>query len=246
MNPVSNSVSTAERERERAGMAAAATVPPGRRSRARAALGVLLAAVSVAGLSACSGSSDGGTVHTGSAAVVGADRISMATVQSQVNAFRAAAPAQGQPATAGQAQTYGQDSPGVPTAVLQFLIRSQVVQSALSAQGLSVKGSEVTAIEAQNAAQLGGTGRLTSAFVAGTGLPPGDLDDYFRMVVGENKLLTAHGLSATSQQQFDADVAKVVDAEVAKIGLDVNPRYGAWDAATGSLGAAQQPWIKSV
>jgi hypothetical protein len=170
----------------------------------------------------------------------------VATVQEQVNAFRAAAPAQGQPAVAGQAQVYGQDSPGVPTAVLQFLIQSQVVQSALDAKGLSVTASEVTAAEAQNAAQLGGAAQLSSAFVAGTGLPPSDLDAYFRTVVGETKLVAATGVKQATKQQFDADVAKVLDAQVAKIGVDVNPRYGSWDAATGGLGAASQPWLKAV
>jgi hypothetical protein len=210
-------------------------------------LGVLLAGAAMTGLSACSGgAADGGATHTGSAAVVGGTRISVATVQDQVNAFRAAAPAQGQPASAGQGPVFGQDSPGVPTAVLQFLIQSQVVQSALDAKGLSVTASEVTAVESQNAAQLGGTAQLTSAFVAGTGLPPSDLDGYFRNVVGETKLVQATGVNQATKQQFDADVAKVLDQQVAKIGVDVNPRYGTWDAATAGLVAAPQPWLKTT
>ncbi|MBF9067790.1 SurA N-terminal domain-containing protein [Streptacidiphilus fuscans] len=240
MNLVSNSVSTAGRVNR-------AAVPPRRRSRARAAFAVLLAGAAVTGLSACSGgSADGGTAHTGSAAVVGGTRISMATVQDQVNAFRAAAPAQGQPASAGQAQMFGQDSPGVPTAVLQFLIQSEVVQSALDAKGLSVTATEVSAAEAQNAASLGGAAQLTTAFVAGTGLPPSDLDGYFRMRVGEEKLVAASGVTQATQQQFDADAAKLLAAQAEKIGIDVNPRYGSWDAASGGLVAAPQPWLKTV
>ncbi|MEY9843828.1 hypothetical protein ABH940_000892 [Streptacidiphilus sp. BW17] len=242
MNLVSNAVSTAERVNP-------AVAPPRARPRraSRAAVAALLAVTAMAGLSACSGgSADGGTAHTGSAAVVGGQRISVATVQDQVNAFRAAAPAQGQPATAGQGQVYGQDSPGVPTAVLQFLIQSQVVQSALNAKGLSVSASEVTAVESQNAAQLGGSAQLSSAFVAGTGLPPSDLDAYFRTVVGETKLVQATGVSQATKQEYDADVAKALDAQVAKIGLDVNPRYGSWDAATGGLGAVARPWLKAT
>jgi hypothetical protein len=205
----------------------------------RTALFALLAVVVVPGLSACS-SEGGGTVHTGAAAVVGGQRISVATLDDQVTAFRDAAPAQGST----NPKTFGQDSPGVPSNVLQFLIESQVVQSAVDAQGLSVTATDAVGAEAPYLNQAGSKAALTQQFVTQVGLPPSDLDAFFRMSAGELKLLQAAGISPSSQQQASAALTKVLSAQAAKLGIQVNPRYGSWDVGSFGLTTEAQPWIK--
>jgi hypothetical protein len=212
-------------------------------NRTRTALIALLAAVAVPGLSACSGGSGGGTVHTGSAAVLGGQRISIATVQDQTAAFRQAAPATG--GGTGNTKTWGQDSPGVDANVLNTLIQERVIQAALSQNRLTVSAGDVAAAEAPDIQQAQGRDQLTARFVNAKGLPPQDLDDYYRLVVGERTLLAHAGISTSdpsaAQKFFD-----LLRPAAASLGISVNPRYGSWDATNLTLGGTAQPWIKQV
>ncbi|WP_037608130.1 SurA N-terminal domain-containing protein [Streptacidiphilus rugosus] len=212
-------------------------------NRPRTVLFALLAVVAVPGLSACSGGS-GGTVHTGSAAVVGGQRISVAALDSQVTAFRDVAPAHGQPGTSSSPAIYGQDSSGMPDHVLQFLIKTQVVQAALNQKGLTVSASDVTAEEAHVLAQGTSRSALEAQFVSQAGLPPADLDDWFRMTSGEVKLLQSAGVSTDSPEAAPA-LTKMLDDAAAAQGIDINPRYGgSWNPGQPQLPEAAQPWIK--
>jgi hypothetical protein len=213
-------------------------------NRTRTALFALLAAITLPGVAACSGSGDAGTVHTGAAAVVGDQRISVATVEDQVSAFRAAAPAQG--GGTGTGRTYGQDSPGVPGNVLAFLIQSRVVQAALTQKGLSVTATDVARAEAPFLAQFGGQAQLTAQFVNQLGLPPQDVEPFFRQKAGEQALLRDAGVNLTDQNAVAAKLNALLQPVAAGLGISVNPRYGSWDAPNLTLGAGAQPWIKQV
>jgi hypothetical protein len=212
-------------------------------NRTRTALFALLAAVTVPGLAACSGGSGGGTVHTGSAAVLGGQRITIATVEDQVTAFRAAAPAQG--GGTGTTKTYGQDSPGEPANVLGFLIQAQLVQTALDQKHVDVSATDVSAVEGPFLSQAGGQDRLTAQFVNQVGLPPQDLEPFFRWRAGVLALLRQAGVSPTDPNA-GAELNNLLRPVAAGLGISVNPRYGSWDTAHLTLGGASQPWIKQV
>ena len=214
-------------------------------NRTRTALVALLAAVALPGLAACSsGSGTGsGTVHTGAAAVLGSQRISIATVEDQVSDFRAAAPAQG--SGTGQTKTYGQDSAGVPTNVLGFLIQAQLVQTALDQKGLSVSATDVSAVEAPFLNQAGGQDRLTAQFVNQVGLPPQDLEPFFRWRAGVLTLLRQAGVSPTDPNAT-TELNTLLRPVATGLGIQVNPRYGAWNTTELMLGDSAQPWIKQV
>ncbi|WP_042412595.1 SurA N-terminal domain-containing protein [Streptacidiphilus anmyonensis] len=206
-------------------------------NRTRTALFALLAMITAPGLAACSGSGNAGTVHTGAAAVVGGQRISVATVEDQVTSFRDAAPAQG--SGTGSTRTFGQDSAGMPANVLAFLIQEQVVQSALAQKGLSVSATDVSAVEAPFLKSAGNPTQLTAEFVNQVGLPPEDLEPYFRWQAGVKALLGSVG----------GDTGKLtglLQPVAAGLKISVNPRYGSWDATNLTLGNSSQPWIKQV
>ena len=214
-------------------------------NRTRTALLALLATITLPGLAACSGSGNAGTAHTGSAAVVGAQRISIATVEDQVSAFRAAAPAQG--GGPGSNQPFGQDSAGLPSNVLAFLIQSQLVQTALDQKGLQVSATDVEAHEAPYLRSAGGEQQLTAQFVSQLGYPPQDLEPYFRWRAGRDALLqNAGGAGLTDPNAQIAKLDDLLRPVAANLGISVNPRYGSWDATSLSLGNASQPWIKQV
>ncbi|MEY9878064.1 hypothetical protein ABH931_007588 [Streptacidiphilus sp. MAP12-33] len=211
--------------------------------RTRTALFALLAAVAVPGLAACSGGSGGGTVHTGAAAVLGGQRISIATVEDQVSAFREAAPAQG--SGTGASRTYGQDSAGEPSNVLGFLIQEQLVQTALDQKGVSVSAIDVSGVEAPFLSQAGSQAKLTAQFVNQVGLPPQDLEPFFRWRAGVLALLRQAGVSPTDSNAT-AKLNALLQPVASGLGISVNPRYGSWDATNLSLGNSSQPWIKQV
>ncbi|MEZ0069019.1 hypothetical protein ABIA32_005060 [Streptacidiphilus sp. MAP12-20] len=212
-------------------------------NRPRTVLLALLAVVAAPGLSACSGGS-GSTVHTGAAAVVDGQRISVAQLENQVTAFRDVAAPHGQPQTGTTAPVYGQDSSGIPDHVLQFLIMEKVVQSALDAKGLTVAGSDVTARETSLVKQFGSRTALEAQFVAQAGLPPGDLDAWFRMSAGESTLLQAAGVAASSPQAGE-ELKKILTTAATAQGIEINPRYGSsWTPFDPQLSGPAQPWIK--
>ncbi|WP_042368775.1 SurA N-terminal domain-containing protein [Streptacidiphilus neutrinimicus] len=206
-------------------------------NRTRTALFALIATIATPGLSACSGSGNAGTVHTGAAAVVGGQRISVATVENQVSSFRDAAPAQG--SGSGSSRTFGQDSAGMPANVLGFLIQEQVVQSALDQKGLSVSATDVAAVEAPFLKSAGSQTQLTAEFVNQVGLPPEDLESYFRWQAGVKALLGSVGGDS-------AKLTGLLQPVAADLRISVNPRYGSWDTTKLTLGDSAQPWIKPV
>ncbi|WP_042376693.1 SurA N-terminal domain-containing protein [Streptacidiphilus melanogenes] len=206
-------------------------------NRTRTALFALLAMLAAPALAACSGSGNAGTVHTGAAAVVGGQRISIATVEDQVTSFRDAAPAQG--SGSGATRTFGQDSAGMPANVLGFLIQEQVVQSALAQKHLTVSATDVSGMEAPALKSAGSQTQLTADFVNQIGLPPEDLEPYFRWQAGVKALMGSVG----------GDSAKLIgllQPVAADLRISVNPRYGSWDTTNLTLGNSAQPWIKQV
>lgn len=213
-------------------------------NRTRTALLALLAMITVPGLTACSGSGSADTVHTGSAAVVGGQRISIATVEDQSSAFREAASAQS--GGTGPNATFGQDSAGEPSRVLAFLIQDQVLQTAVDQKGLHVTATDVSAAEAQYLTNAGGLPQLTAQFVDQLGLPPQDLEPFFRQKAEERALLRSAGVNLNDPNATATALSTMLQPVAAGLGISVNPRYGSWDPTNLGLGNASQPWIKQV
>lgn len=197
----------------------------------RRALGAAAGLAAVGVLTAC-----GATAHPGAAAVVGDTRITTASLQSHVTAFRTALAQRSAGATEGY---------GLVRHTLQILVESQLVDQALAAKGLTVTRAEVQQAHAQAVAQTGSEAALEQAFLSQLGLAPSDMDTYFRMAVGEQKLLTANGVNPSSSQA-DSALQSILAAASKRFGVSVNPRYGNWDANTAALGAASQPWVKNT
>ena len=186
---------------------------------------VLLASVAlVAGLAACSGT------KAGSAAVVGGTRISQDTVENYV-VTNAAAPS---------AST---SSSVAPKAIaLSTLIQQDVLQTTLAANGGVPSDGELAGLHDQVfSVLLGATGLSGSAADAAVReriSAPNNLTTAFDSLflrTEELELALVDRQKLTSQAEVSALVAKQ------DIGIQVNPRYGQWDAANLSLTSAQTP-----
>ncbi|MFF0064107.1 SurA N-terminal domain-containing protein [Streptomyces sp. NPDC005279] len=202
-----------------------------RRRTALAVSAALLVAAPL--LSACAGDA-----HPGAAAVVGGERIEVATVQAKVKDVRAAQ--QRSPQSAQLIKDSGQLS----RAKLYDLIVDQVVQRAADDAGVKVSRKEVQDGRATLAKQSGGEEQLSAMYLQQRGVAPAQLDGVVRRDILVNKLAVSLGATNTPEGQQKLNQAFTAAAKA--LHIDVNPRYGAWDNQKLELGSYKAPWITQV
>lgn len=191
----------------------------------------VLALCAAGALTACSS----GPAHPGAAAVVGNDRITVATLQSHVSAFQSAA----------VGDSAAQQQAGVSQKTLALLVSEQLVDQALAKEGKSVTEGQVQQVEAAYLQQAGSAQALRQAVVDNLFLAPADLEIYAHLQAGQVLLLQAAGVDPSSSTA-DSALQQIVAKASGEIGVTVNPRYGSWDAKALTLAAANQPWLKKT
>ncbi|MGP3969530.1 SurA N-terminal domain-containing protein [Streptomyces sp. 6N223] len=208
-----------------------------RRSRSRnAALSVSAAALlaSVPLLSGCSTDA-----HPGAAAVVGEQRISLSEVQSQVETVRDAQ------RELPEADDLIARSNTLTRETVAFLVRMEVVEQAAAEQGVEVTRRDVQQARQQAEASVGGAEELRqSALVPAQGMPlAGEQID---MVLRSNLLISgiAEAIGAGADPEGQMRVTRLLTDTAEEIGVDINPRYGEWDAQAFSLTENELPWLR--
>ena len=191
----------------------------------------VLALCAAGALTACSS----GPAHPGAAAVVGNDRITVATLQSHVSAFQ----------TAAAGDSAAQQQSGVPQKTLALLVSEQLVDQALAKEGKSVTEGQIQQVEAAYLQQAGSAQALQQAVVDNLYLAPADLEIYAHLQAGQVLLLQAAGVDPSSSTA-DSALQQIISKASGEIGVTVNPRYGSWDAKALTLAAADQPWLKAT
>ncbi|MGA5700710.1 SurA N-terminal domain-containing protein [Peterkaempfera bronchialis] len=202
------------------------TAAPVRR-RAIAAAGAVLATVA---LTAC-----GNTARPGSAAVVGDHRITTSAVQAQVVAYR--------DAVAEESQGIPQpENAGLARNTVREMILSDLVAHALTQQGLTVTPGEIQQARAADARQLGGEAGLRRALLEQKGVAPNAADDFYRRILGMQKLAQHSGEDPDTQQGTEA-IRKALIESSGSIKVELNPRYGSWDPKTISFSEGGDDWL---
>ncbi|MFK4224247.1 SurA N-terminal domain-containing protein [Streptomyces sp. NPDC019890] len=202
--------------------------------RRRTALAVSAALLSAAPLLAACGSE----AHPGAAAVVGGERIEVATVQAKVKDVRAAQ--QRSP----QAAQLIKDSGQLSRAKLYDLIVEEVVQRAADDAGVTVNRKEILDARAALVQQSGGEEQLAAMYLQQRGVAPDQLNDVVRRDILVSKLATALGATNTPEGQQKLNQAFTAAAKA--LDIDVNPRFGVWDDNKLELGSYKAPWISQV
>ncbi|MER5808538.1 SurA N-terminal domain-containing protein [Streptomyces sp. NPDC002033] len=191
----------------------------------RTALSVSVALLAAAPLlTACSGGTRPGT-----AAVVGGERITTSALQAQVKDVRAAQNRSGQGAQLIEATA------GLERLKLNKMIQTAVLERAADDAGLSVTPKEIEEVRKAQLQQAGGRAGLEAAALQQAQLAPDQLEADTRFKLLRDKLFAHYG----SQ---DKALAKLGEAAKA-LHIEVNPRYGKWDAQQIILGDQQTPWI---
>lgn len=196
----------------------------------------LLSAVIVAAplLAAC-----GNDAHPGAAAVVGGQRITVAQLESRVSEVRAAQRA----AVTDDAQ-YAQAVAQTGTLArdtLHGMVLDKVLHRAAEDAGVTVSRREVQEMRAGLEQQAGGAQGLETAWLQQYGIPPQRLDENLRLQLEAQKLATGLGTN-TSQPAFWNALSKASK----ELDVDLNPRYGDWDAQKVARVDAKTPWVREI
>ncbi|WP_405685369.1 SurA N-terminal domain-containing protein [Streptomyces sp. NBC_01387] len=200
--------------------------------RRRTALSVSAALLGAAPLLAACGSQ----AHPGAAAVVGKDRITVAAVQAQVKEVRDAQN------KSPQAAEMIKSSNNLSGMKLGGMIFDRVLARAAADAGVKVTRKDVQDARDQLAKQAGSEQRLQQVYLQQNGVAPSQIDAALQEQVTASKL--AQQLGADLGTSAGQTVVLQVMAKTSKaMGVDVNPRYGVWNAKKSQLGEYQAPWI---
>ncbi|MFE3856180.1 SurA N-terminal domain-containing protein [Streptomyces griseorubiginosus] len=203
--------------------------------RRRTAL-VLSAALACAAplLTAC-----GNDAHPGAAAVVGGQRITVAQLENRVTEVRDA-----QRAAVTDETQYAQAIAKTGTLardVLHGMVLDRVLHRAAEDAHVSVTRKEVQQLRAGLEEQAGGSKGLETAWLQQYGIAPERLDESLRLQLEAQKLAAKLGTD-TSDPAFWGALTKASK----ELDVDLNPRYGTWDAQKSARADAKTPWVREV
>ncbi|HWU08128.1 MAG TPA: SurA N-terminal domain-containing protein [Streptomyces sp.] len=181
----------------------------------------------------------GGEAHPGAAAVVGGDRIDVATLQAQAADVRSAQQ------DSARSQELVTKSGQLARVKLSGLIFGRVLDRAAKDAGVSVSRKEVQQIRSDAAAQSGGDEGVRTLMLEQRWVAPGQIDASLRQEVQLQKLAQALRTDLQSPAGVQAVGQALTEASKA-LHIDVNPRYGSWDDQKVQLSTYKASWIKQI
>jgi outer membrane murein-binding lipoprotein Lpp len=203
--------------------------------RRRTALVLSAAIVAAAPLLAACGSA----AHPGAAAVVGRQRTTVAQLQNRVNEVREAQ----RSAVADETQ-YEQVVAQTGTLTrdtLHRMVLDRVLDRAAENAGIDVTRREIQQLRTELEQQTGGAKEPENTWLHQYGVPPQHLDENLHRQLEAQKL-AARLQTDTSQPAF----WKALSDASAELNIDLNPRYGAWDAQKTGRVDGKTPWLREV
>jgi hypothetical protein len=81
---------------------------------------------------------------------------------------------------------------------------------------------------------IGGEANLSKNLV-NAAIAPKDFDIYVRAIVINEQMAEALGQSGVAPEQIDSKIAQLLSAKAVELKVNINPRYGKWDEATGDI-----------
>ncbi|MFD4258494.1 SurA N-terminal domain-containing protein [Streptomyces sp. NPDC058534] len=181
----------------------------------------------------------GNDAHPGAAAVVGDQRITVSQLENRVDEVRAAQRAAVPDDT--QYQQVVARTGTLTRDTLHGMVLDQVLHRAAQDAGVTVSRKEAQAMRAGLEEQAGGPKQLETAWLQQYGVAPERLDDNLRLQLEAQKLAESLGTD-TSRPEFWQALSKAS----AKLDVDLNPRYGAWDVRKSSRVNAETPWVREI
>lgn len=103
---------------------------------------------------------------------------------------------------------------------------------------IEITNSEIAARRSEIVESVGGESGLPQALVSAS-IAQSDLDGYLRAILTTEKLGQALIQTGTAEADVQDRIQQLFISKVTELKLNVNPRYGKWDATTGQIVAAQ-------
>ena len=103
---------------------------------------------------------------------------------------------------------------------------------------IKITNSEVAARRGEIAEQVGGEEALPNALVSAS-IAPEDFEGYLRAILTTEKLGQALAQTGTPEGDIQNRIQELFIAKVNELKIEINPRYGKWDAVTGQIIAAE-------
>ena len=180
----------------------------------------LLGVISVLALSGC------GKVD--SAATVGDITISQASAQSIIDEVLA------ERTKIDASQMQLQSGNALNRSQLRFTIVTTLFDEIAKELKLEISSTEIEKAKSELVTQSGGQEALAKNLVAAE-IAPSNFDRYVRAIITSNKLKDALMASGVADAEVSGRITQLINAKAAELTVEVNPRYGTWDKATGDI-----------
>ena len=102
---------------------------------------------------------------------------------------------------------------------------------------IEITNSEIASQRTDILEQVGGEELLPQALVSAS-IAPLDLEPYLRAILINEKIAQALIQTGVAESEVQARVQELFIAKLNSLNIEVNPRYGEWDAVTGEIVAA--------
>ena len=169
-----------------------------------------------------------GCSQVSSAASVGSFKISQATVQSSIDSIMAE---REKVDTSAMPLAFGEE---LNRSQMRFHILTQLLTEAAAKLKITASKAEIDTRRANIIDQLGGEEALPNALVV-AGIAPKDFDLYLQGVILSDKIAQAFAATGVPNEQIGASIQKLVVDMATEKKVTINPRYGAWDAASADV-----------
>ncbi|SOD63455.1 SurA N-terminal domain-containing protein [Streptomyces zhaozhouensis] len=179
--------------------------------------------------------------HPGAAAVVGGEKITIASVQDRVETIREAQ--REQP----EGDQLLQASAGLTRQTVDFLVYLEVLEAAAEEHGVEVTRAQIQESRAIAEQSVGGAEALRLSALTTTGGLPMAGDEQIDQVLRSQLLFqgVAQRLNAPAGQEGQLVMREALAETAERIGVEVNPRYGEWDSEQVVLAESDTPWLRS-
>ena len=164
-----------------------------------------------------------GCSQVGAAATIGDTKITQAVVQGSIDSILA------ERAKIDISQMQLQTGADLNLAQLRFQVLTVLIREVGKDFKIEASKAEIDTRRKAIIDQVGGESGLPKALV-GAGIAPGNLDLYLEAVIVSGKISDAIVATGVTQEALGAEISKIVAAKAAKLKVEINPRYGKWDA----------------
>ena len=169
-----------------------------------------------------------GCSQVGAAATVGDIKITQATVQGSIDGILS------ERTKVDTSQMQLETGETLVRNQLQFQLLIAGFTAVAEDLKIEITNSEVASRRAEIVEQVGGEELLPQALVAAS-IAPQDLEPYLRAILVTEKIGQALAQTGFAEEEIQPRIQELFVEKVNELKINVNPRYGTWDATTGQI-----------